>query len=92
MVEETLSSNFQTPIHLQTVALWSGIHQTVSASERCRLFCVRNVWQYSFLLLVRRQIFLHGVYIFQSFLSHVCSFSLSVSLFSLLIVQKIFCF
>lgn len=92
MVEETLSFNFQALIHLQTVALWSEIHQAVSASKRCRLFSVRNVWQYSLLLFVRRQIFLHGVHIFQSFPPHVCSFSLSVSLYSLVIVQKLFCF
>lgn len=81
MVEETLSSNFQALIHLQTGALRGQIHQAVPASKRCRLFSVRNVWQYFLLLFARRQIFFHGVHIFQSFSSHVCSFSLSVSFF-----------
>lgn len=88
MVGETLSSNFQAIIYLQTVALWSEIHQAVSASKRCRLFSVRNVWQYSLLLFARRHIFLHGVHIFQPFPPHVCSFPLSVSLYSLVIVQN----
>lgn len=87
MVEETLSCNFQALIHLQTVALWSEIHQAVPASKTHRLFSVKHVWQYSILLLVRRQIFLPVFHIFQSFPPHVCSFSLSASLFPLFIVQ-----
>lgn len=80
MVEETLSSNFQALIHLQTVALWSEIHQAVPASKICRLFSVRNVWQNSLLLFAKRQIFLHDVHIFQSFLL-MCALFLSLSPF-----------
>lgn len=59
-----------------------------------RLFCIRKALQYSLLLFLRRQIFLHGAHIFQSFSPHVCALSLPLlsSFFSLLIAQKLFFF
>lgn len=46
-----------------------------------RLFCIRKALQYSLLLFLRRQIFLHGAHIFQSFSPHVCALFLPLLFF-----------